>query len=244
MKLNVLRSVALATACLGVGIAIGRFQPAPTPQVAAPARDSYQFFDTLVDIRSQILRNYVEPVDDKKLLDGAIQGMMKTLDPYSNYFAKDELANFDRAVHGQFSGIGAEIAQDNQGNFIIVSPLEDSPALKAGIYAGDRILKVNGDSLEDLSLKGLHSKIEGAPGSSLTMTVRHEGDKTPVDLTVTRAVVQVHSVRGVKHKFVIVFLRMPPEFAFQGIHESTATWWRKAKSLRLCAVVAQNASEG
>jgi carboxyl-terminal processing protease len=202
MKLNSLRTAALVTATLGVGIAIGRYHPdAAVPrQQAAPAHDSYQFFDTLVDIRSQVLRNYVEPVDDKKLLEGAIQGMLKTLDPYSNYFAKDELANFDRAVHGQFSGIGAEIAQDPSGGFIIVSPLEDSPALKAGIFAGDRILKINGESLEDLTLKGLHAKIEGAPGSTLTMTVRHEGEKTPVDLTVTRAVVQIHSVRGVKHK--------------------------------------------
>ena len=203
MKPSPLRTAALITATLAVGITIGRYSPPspiPAPHLAAPARDSYQFFDTLVDLRSQILRNYVEPVDEKKLLNGAIQGMMKTLDPYSNYFAKDELANFDRAVHGQFSGIGAEIDQDPAGNFIVISPLEDSPALKAGIYAGDRILKVNGDSLEDLSLKDLHAKIEGDPGSTLTLTVRHEGDKNSVDLTVTRAVIQVHSVRGVHHK--------------------------------------------
>ena len=124
---------------------------------------------------------------------------MKTLDPYSNYFSKEELANFDRIVHGQFSGIGAEFSQDQDGNFIIVSPLEDSPALKAGIYAGDRILKVNGDPIDDLSFKALQKKIEGPPGSQLHLTVLHEGDKTPVDLTVTRAVIQIHSVRGFRH---------------------------------------------
>ena len=79
---------------------------------------------------------------------------------------KIELAAFDRQVHGQFSGIGAEISQDpSTGDFIIVSPLEDSPALKAGVFAGDRILKANGDSIDGLSLKELLGKISGTPGS-------------------------------------------------------------------------------
>ena len=126
--------------------------------------------------------------------------MPKTLDPYSNYFAKDELAQFDRAVHGQFSGVGAEISQDTNGNFIIVSPLDDSPALKAGIFAGDRILKINNEAVDDFSLKDLLTRITGTPGSTLTMSVLHEGDKTPTDVTITRAVIQVHSVRGFQHK--------------------------------------------
>jgi carboxyl-terminal processing protease len=191
--------------CLSVGFALGRHSPRDVPPVvpihdlAAP-QDSYQFFDTLVDLRSQILHNYVEKVDDQKLLDGAIKGMMSELDPYSNYFAKDELTAFDRAVHGQFSGIGAEISQDpTTGNFIIVSPLEDSPALKAGVLAGDRILKANGESVEGLSLKDLLTKISGAPDSQLTITVLHEGEKSPVDLSITRQVIQVHSVKGVSH---------------------------------------------
>jgi carboxyl-terminal processing protease len=201
-----LRTLSLAVACLATGIGIGRwYYPMQTvSHVAAPnngQHDSYQFFDTLVDLRSQILHNYVEPVDDQKLLNGAIHGMMAELDPYSNYFSKDELANFDRAVHGQFSGIGAEISQDQTtGNFIVVSPLEDSPALKAGVFAGDRILKVNGESVESMSLTDLLTKISGDPNSLLKLTVLHEGDKTPVELTITRAVIQMHSVRGVKHE--------------------------------------------
>lgn len=198
-----LRATALALACLGAGVLLGRHQADTLPQQKthnAAQKDPYQFFDTLVDLRSQILRNYVENVDDQKLLDGAIKGMMAELDPYSNYFAKDELAAFDRQVHGQFSGIGAEISQDpSTGAFIIVSPLEDSPALKAGVFAGDRILKANGEGVDGLSLKDLLTKISGTPGSELKLTVLHEGDKTPVDLTITRNVVQIVSVRGVSH---------------------------------------------
>src|SRR5215469_16812933 len=111
MRLNtLLRASTLAIVCLSVGFSLGRRTtpmpslPSPSLLAAKTAKDSYQFFDTLVDLRSQILHNYVEPVDDDKLLAGAIKGMMSELDPYSNYFAKDEYTNFDRAVHGQFSG--------------------------------------------------------------------------------------------------------------------------------------------
>ncbi len=133
-------------------------------------------------------------------MTGAIQGMMAELDPFSNYFSKEELARFDRAVHGQFSGVGAEFSQDPvTGNFIVVSPVEDSPALKAGMFAGDRILKVDGMTTEGLSLKDFEAKVTGAPNTQLKLTVVHEGEKSPVDLDITRAVIQTLSVRGVRH---------------------------------------------
>ena len=183
-------------ACVALGISWERYGR-PAPQKAA---DAYEFFDPLVDLRTQILHNYVEPVDEKKLLQGAIDGMLSELDPYTTYFSKDEFAAFDRSTHGQFSGIGAEMSQDvTTGQFQIVSPLEDSPALKAGIYAGDRILKVNNENLDGLTLKDLMTRVSGPPGTTLTMQVQHEGDKTPVDLTVKRAVVTLQSVKGYKH---------------------------------------------
>jgi carboxyl-terminal processing protease len=201
-----LRMVALAVACLGVGVGVGRWMslgthiPAQSHATPGGVHDSYQFFDTLVDVRSQIIHNYVEPVDDQKLLSGAIQGMMAQLDPFSNYFSKDELARFDRAVHGQFSGVGAEFTQDPAtGSFIVVSPIEDSPALKAGVFAGDRILKIDGESTEGMSLKDFESKVGGAPDTHLQLTVVHEGERAPVELIITRAVIQTLSVRGVRH---------------------------------------------
>ncbi|HVX85648.1 MAG TPA: S41 family peptidase [Phycisphaerae bacterium] len=197
-----IRTAALATSCLALGVLAGRFHspahPIPAPHLAAQQSDPYQFFDTLVDLRSQIEHNYVEPVDDSKLLQGAIDGMMSSLDPYSTYFPKDQLNDFDRAVYGQFPGIGVTLSQDPTTNAIlVVSPFEDSPALKAGIYAGDRILKINGESVDGMALKDLQLKLSPPPGTQISLSILHEGDDTPVDVSVTRTVIQIHSVRGV-----------------------------------------------
>ncbi len=188
--------VAVAVAALGIGVYMGRAQV----KWSVGAKDSYQFFDTLVDVRSQILRNYVENVEDEKLRRGAIKGMMGELDQYSDFFSKAELEAFDKSVRGQFSGIGAEISQDpNTHQFIIVSPIEGSPALKAGVLAGDRIVKIDGVAVDGLALKDLIGKVGGDAGSQMVLTVIHEGEKVPVDLTITRAVIQIHSVKGFKH---------------------------------------------
>ncbi len=183
-------------ACVALGIYWDRYARPPAPKPA----DAYEFFDPLVDLRAQIVKNYVEPVDEKRLLQGAIDGMLSELDPYTNYFSKDEFTAFDRSTHGQFSGIGAEMSQDPQtGQIFVVSPLEDSPALKAGIYAGDRILKISGDVVDGVTMKDLMTKLTGPPGSTLPMLVLHEGDKTPTEVVVKRAVITVQSVKGYKH---------------------------------------------
>ena len=184
-QLHVRRGLLIAAGmvfCLAIGIYIERIG-----WLHGVNADSYQFFDTLVDVRSQILRNYVENVDEKKLMEGAIDGMMAQLDPYSTFFTKEELESFDKQVRGQFSGIGAELSQDpTTGQFIVVSPIEDSPALKAGMLAGDKILKVNGESLDGLAMKDLMGKIGGPVGSTVVINVLHEGGKSPVDVTIKR----------------------------------------------------------
>lgn len=195
---NRVRRGYLVVAALAVALAGGVYLDRHVLEAREP-RDAYQTFETLWDLRTQILRNYVEKVDEDKLLKGAINGMLSELDPYSNYFTKEEFNAFDKQSHGQFSGIGAEMSQDPQTkDFIIVTPIEDSPALKAGILAGDRLLQVDGKSLEGLSLKELTQRISGAPDTIVKLTVVHEGEKTPVEISVKRGVVQVHSIKGYK----------------------------------------------
>ncbi len=184
-------------AALSVGVYWGRHDAGA--HLAAPG-SSYKFFDTLVDVYSQISRNYVEPVDDQKLLDGAINGMLGELDPFSSYFDKDELARFDKETRGQFSGIGAEFVQDPvTGQVTVVSPLEDSPALKAGMLAGDRIVSINGLSVTGLPLKDFFARMAGPLGSEVKVAVIHHGETKPVELTIKRAVITVTSVKGYRH---------------------------------------------
>jgi len=203
LTLRIRRSIlTLATLVVGVavGMAIQRLRTPPAPVPLAPAADAYQFWDALVDVRTQILANYVEKVDEQKLLNGALNGMLAQLDPYSNYFTRDELTAFERGTTGKFSGVGAEMALDSAtGFFMVISPVEDSPALKAGMLAGDRITKIDGEPVDGQNFKELVTKIGGLPGSQIKMTVIHQGGKTPVDLTITREVVQIHSVKGSKH---------------------------------------------
>jgi carboxyl-terminal processing protease len=201
MKMQTRGLVILAgfIATLAVGIFFGRLTARPAVAVHPASADTYQLFDNVVDVREKILRFYVDNVDDKKLMQGAVDGMLAQLDPYSAFFTKEEWEAFDKQTHGQFSGIGAEISQDpNNGHFVIVSPIEDSPALKAGVLAGDRIVKINGETLESMNLKELITGISGTPGSEVKLTVIHEGETAPVELTVKRAVITVHSVKGWK----------------------------------------------
>ncbi|MEX2672741.1 MAG: S41 family peptidase [Phycisphaeraceae bacterium] len=157
--------------------------------------DAYSYFDTLVDVRSELVRHYVEEPEEDEMLKGAIKGMVEALnDPFTDYLAPEDLEQFDRQTRATFSGIGAEIsAQD--GQIMIVSPLEDSPAFEAGIMAGDIILEINGESTEGLSTQDAVQKITGPRGTEVTLKVRHP-DGEEAEITIVRQQIDVQTVRG------------------------------------------------
>ena len=165
------------------------------PDVLAKRLSAAEFFDRLVDVRAELVRNYVDEPDEQTMMLGAIQGMLDTLaDPYTNYFTAEQLKSFETHTRGTFSGIGAEI--DQEGRFIvIVSPLEDSPAFKAGLLAGDLILKVDGESIEGLSTQEAVNKITGPQGTDVVLTIRRI-DKE-FDVTITRDRIKIQTVKGV-----------------------------------------------
>jgi len=165
------------------------------PDVLGRRLDAYNFFDPVVDIRAEILRNYVEEVDEKELLHGAINGMLEQLDdPYTVYFTAEQLQSFEKHTRGTFSGIGAEIDQ-RDGYIGIVSPLEDSPAFEAGIVAGDLILAVDGNSLEGVSTEEAVKRITGPEDTPVTLTVRHP-DGTEEKITIVRQRIEIETVKG------------------------------------------------
>lgn len=169
------------------------------PGTLAQRDDDYAFVRTLVDIHRQVLGNYVEGVDENQLREGAIEGMLSELDPYSVYVPPAQQEAFDRMLEGSFKGVGIQLDQLPNGQVEVVAPIDGSPAFKAGVMAGDVILKVNGESIEGLRLPEVIKKVGGALGSEVTLTVRHLSGQIE-DLTMTRQEVVVPTVKGYQRK--------------------------------------------
>lgn len=165
------------------------------PSSLAQRDDDYQFVRTLVDIHRQVNNNYVDPIDENKLRQGSIDGLLSELDPFSNYVPFEKQEDFDRMLEGSFKGVGIQLNQNEDGRVEVVTPIEGSPAFKAGVLAGDIILKVNGDNVDGLRLNEVVKKIAGPLGSDVTLTVRHvTGDEA--DLKMTREEIKVPTVKG------------------------------------------------
>jgi carboxyl-terminal processing protease len=162
---------------------------------AGPAASVFNQLDLLVDVRHELVRWYVEVPDEDKMVDSAVRAMVESLDdPFTTYLSPDDLQSFDKAVRGTFSGIGAEV--DVQDRYLtIVSPLEDSPAWKAGILAGDTVLEIDGVSTLDMSVTDAVSKLTGEAGTQVKMLIRHKNGEEKL-LTITRAAINVPTVRG------------------------------------------------
>ncbi|MFL6709929.1 MAG: S41 family peptidase, partial [Massilia sp.] len=150
----------------------------------------------LADVFGVIKRDYVEPVDDKKLLTDAINGMVGSLDPHSAYLDKAALRELREGTEGKFVGLGVEITASDDGNLRIVTPLEDAPAWRAGIKPGDIITRIDGVSVASIGLDEAVNRMHGEPGTTVVLTVVREHLLTPLAIKVTRAEIVQHSVKG------------------------------------------------
>ena len=157
--------------------------------------ENYEFYRLLVDALDHIEKSYVEPIDRRKLLEGALQGMLNNLDPYSAYISPDQLKQFEKQTQGHYGGIGIQIGIENR-QLTVISPLVGTPAYRAGIRAGDKIIEIEGQSTENITLEEAVSKLMGSNGSQVTITVLHEGETEPQKLTLNREEIKVESVMG------------------------------------------------
>jgi len=165
------------------------------PSTVARRDTVYRTFGPLVDIRREILKSYVEEVPEKDLIRGAINGMLRGLDRYSTYFAPEQMEELERATTGSFGGIGVEI--DIKGGWLtVMSPIDGTPAFRAGMLAGDRIIEIEGESTKGLSLLRAVKKLTGKPGTEVTLTVIHRHNKKEEVITLTRDVIKIVSVKG------------------------------------------------
>jgi len=169
------------------------------PDTVQQHRDFYDVFAPMAEIRAQIHRKFVEPVDDEQLLHGALQGMVQKLDPYSKYIPPDQVMSFDQQTTGTIQGIGI-FFDDSQEGLTVFSPLEDSPAFKAGILAGDQILRIEDESTRNMSKEEAAKKLSGPAGTRVTIEVRHELTGKIEVISLIRNTLHVYSVKGFVRK--------------------------------------------
>ncbi|WP_326498440.1 S41 family peptidase [Methylobacter sp. YRD-M1] len=150
---------------------------------------------TFTEIFGRIKRDYVEPVSDKKLLEDAIRGMLSGLDPHSAYLIAEEYQELKEGTTGQFGGLGIEVTMEN-GFVKVVSPIDDTPAQRAGIKTGDLIVRLDDQPVKGMSLTDAVKIMRGEPGSKILLTVVREGEEAPLKITITRDIIKVKSVKS------------------------------------------------
>jgi len=161
--------------------------------------DFYGQLALLVDVRHELVSSYVEEPDQQELVRAAIRGMIGALnDPYTAYLSPDDLKRFDRETTGSFSGIGAEVTIDPKLRRLkILSPIDDAPAWKAGVMAGDIVLKINDEDTLDMPIGDAVDRLIGEAGTDVTILVRHESGEEE-SITITRAQINVSTIRGLR----------------------------------------------
>ncbi|MFQ5760058.1 MAG: S41 family peptidase [Acidiferrobacterales bacterium] len=150
---------------------------------------------TFTEVYSKIKSDYVEDVDDKKLLEDAITGMLAGLDPHSSYLDPQGFKEVRIGTEGQFGGLGIEVTMEN-GFVKVVSPIEDTPAARAGIEPGDLIVRLDDTAVKGLTLSEAVKLMRGKPGSVITLTVVREGEAKPIKVDITRAIIKIQSVKS------------------------------------------------
>ena len=164
-------------------------------QEAQKQTSIYEQLDLFGDIFERIRAQYVEEVDSQKLIEAAINGMLSSLDPHSSYLAADDFSDMQVQTRGQFGGLGIEVTQED-GFVKVVSPMDDTPADKAGMKAGDFITHVNGESVLGLTLDDAVDLMRGEVGSEIIITAVREGTPDPFDVSIIRDVIKLTAVRG------------------------------------------------
>lgn len=166
----------------------------PTISYSEEDKDVYKYLNLFGEAFEKIKNNYVEPVSSKELIESAIEGMLSSLDPHSSYLSDDELKELRVQTKGEFGGLGIEVTMEN-GFVKVIAPIDDTPAFKAGIKAGDLITHLDDEPVLGMTLSEAVSIMRGKVGSKIKITVnRNENEK--LDIDITRAIIQLKSVKS------------------------------------------------
>lgn len=162
-----------------------------TTQVPLPVEELRAY----ADVFNAIKQGYVEPVEDKKLIVDSISGMLSGLDPHSAYLDAEAFKDLQVGTQGEFGGLGIEVGMED-GFVKVISPIEDTPAFRAGVQAGDLIVKLDDTPVKGMSLNDAVKRMRGKPKTDITLTIMRKGESRPIVLTLTREVIKVQSVKS------------------------------------------------
>ena len=187
------RGAAVLALWLGVLMTVPPVQAAPADPVKKD--DIYEQINLFTEVLSIIREHYVEEVDAKKLITGAAHGMVKTLDPFSQFMEPEVYKEMKTETEGSFGGLGIRIAL-REGSLIVITPLPGTPAYRLGVLPEDRIIKIDAEDTKDFSLFEAVKRLRGQPGTSVKITVAREGVKDPIEFNITREVIKIETVRS------------------------------------------------
>lgn len=188
------RKKRVAAVCLAVFVALSLFAGMGTKVHSAAQNNDYESIELFTDVLAIVKKSYVEEVDTKKLIYGAINGMLASLDPHSSFMPPDSYKEMKIDTKGQFGGLGIEISMKD-GMLTVISPIEDTPAYKAGIKSGDQIIKIDDKFTKDLSINEAVKRMRGTKGTKVILTIMREGFDKPKDFPLVRDIIQVKSVK-------------------------------------------------
>jgi len=183
----------LTGAILGVSLSIGQGVFAERDQATGslPLEELRSFSDVFAKVKN----DYVEEVSDKELLENAIRGMLAGLDPHSAYLDKDQFKELQVGTTGQFGGLGIEVGMED-GFVKVISPIDDTPAQRAGVKAGDLIIRLDDTPVKGMTLDKAVKLMRGKPGTDILLTIVREGEEKPLKIKLTRDIIKITSVRG------------------------------------------------
>jgi len=202
----------------GLGTLATKTRVFPAGTARAAASDTYRNLNLFGDVFEKIRSDYVEKPDEQKLVEAAINGMLGSLDPHSSYMDAKSFRDMQVQTRGEFGGLGIEVTQED-GLIKVVTPIDDTPASRAGILSGDVISAIDGENVQGLSLNQAVDKMRGAPDTSVTLKILRGSNKDPQDIKLTRAVIQIKSVRERQESDDIGYIRITQfnEQTFEGV---------------------------
>lgn len=179
-----------------VGLSLSwAYAAAPAPSAPSHAENTYRQLELFARVLSYVQNNYVEAVDEQQLIHGAIKGMLETLDPHTQFMPPDVFKEMKIDTSGEFGGLGIEIARKND-NLVVVAPIDDTPAQRAGVRSGDVILKIDDEPTRAMELARAIQKMRGPAGKKVMLTIMRDGFSTPREFAIIRDHIRIASVEG------------------------------------------------